>query len=233
MGNGGRSEEQRKMDVDLWIILLITAGSFLCYSLFGEGLRAFVGDQSTPVLCRLLVIAAVQFGVAGLGITVVCLLRRESFAEFGLVRRNWGRSVLATALCFLPYVLCLVASGRFTGYQPLSILLSEELLENSLPVRAVGMVLIAVVWGFFEGFNYAVISDKINRRYPPRHLWLDGGAAVCALVCLLFHPLELSPWGVAEAVASVAAVYGMLLVKRKSGCAWGCVAAFCLIWNAF
>ena len=29
-----------------------------------------------------------------------------------------------------------------------------------------------------------------------------------------------------------AAIYGMLLVKRETGNAWGCVAAFLLIWNA-
>ena len=58
------------------------------------------------------------------------------------------------------------------------------------------------------------------------------GALVCAAVCLLFHPMEISLWGVLESLTTFAAIYGMLLVKRETGNAWGCVAAFLLIWNA-
>ena len=88
------------------------------------------------------------------------------------------------------------------------------------------MAIIAVVWGFFEGFNYAVICEKIDRRYPSKNPWLDTGAIVCALVCLLFHPFSTSFWGIAELLTTFLAIYGMLIVKKNTDNAWGCVFAF-------
>ena len=99
-------------------------------------------------------------------------------------------------------------------------------------VSIVGMALIIVVWGFFEGFNYAVICEKINKRYPSKNLWLDNGEIICAIVCILFHPFSVSLWGIFEIVTTMIAIYGMLIVRKKTGNACGCVFAFCFIWNA-
>lgn len=92
--------------------------------------------------------------------------------------------------------------------------------------------IITIIWGFFEGFNYAVISEKINQRYPSQNQWLDFGAITCAIVCLFFHPFTISFWGILEMITAFIAIYGMLIVKKKTGNAWGCVFAFCFIWNA-
>ena len=102
----------------------------------------------------------------------------------------------------------------------------------SIPFSILGMALIVLVWGFFEGFNYVVICDKINRRYPTTNEWLDYGAITCAIMCILFHPFSTSFWGIVEIITTVIAIYGMLMVKKKTGNAWGCVFAFCFIWNA-
>ena len=83
-----------------------------------------------------------------------------------------------------------------------------------------------------EGFNYVVICDKINRRYSCKNQWLDYGAITCAVVGVLFHPLSISFWGIVEMLTTFLAIYGMLIVKKKTGNAWGCVFAFCFIWNA-
>lgn len=224
--------EEKRLDADLWIIALVTMGVFLCYAATGDRLMGFVKDSTIPVLPRLLVNAAVQFGIAGAGITIVCLLRKERFTQFGLKRDNVLRAVGGTILCFVPLVGCIVASGQFRGYQPFSILITADVLAAGPPLSLLGMALIVAVWGFFEGFNYAVISEKINRRYPSKRPWLDYGAITCAIICVLLHPISFSPWGVAELVTSFAAIYGMLLVKKRTGNAWGCIFAFCFIWNA-
>ena len=125
-----------------------------------------------------------------------------------------------------------LGAGKVEGYCPLDILIAREVRSAGLPGSILGMALIAVVWGFFEGWNYAVICDKIDARYPAKPRFLSWGALVCAAVCLLFHPMEISLWGVLESLTTFAAIYGMLLVKRETGNAWGCVAAFLLIWNA-
>lgn len=224
--------EEKRLDTDLWFIALVTMGVFLCYAATGDRLMRFVRDGGIPVLPRLLVNAAAQFGIAGAGITIVCLLRRERFTQFGLKRSNALRAIGGAILCFIPLVCCIVASGQFREYQPFSIMITADVLAAGLPLSLFGMALITVVWGFFEGFNYAVISEKINRRYPSKSPWLDYGAIVCAIICVLFHPISFSLWGIVELVSSFAAIYGMLLVKKWTGNAWGCVFAFCLIWNA-
>ena len=141
-------------------------------------------------------------------------------------------AIAGTVLCFVPSICCTVASGQFHGYQPFSIIITGDVIAGGIPFSILGMALIAVVWGFFEGFNYAVISEKINRRYSTKNPWLDYGAITCGIICVLFHPISVSFWGIVEIITCFAAIYGMLLVKKRTGNAWGCVFAFCFIWNA-
>ncbi len=224
--------EQKHLDTDLWIISLVTFSVFLLYAATGKELMTFVADHNISVVPRLLVNAAVQFGISGLGITIVCILRREAFTQFGLKQENTLKAVIGTILCFVPNICYVFASGSFGGYQPFSILITGDVIASGLPFSIIGMAVIAGVWGFFEGFNYVVICEKINRRYHANHPWLDYGAITCALICILFHSISTSFWGIMEMLTTFIAIYGMLMVKKKTGNAWGCVFAFCFIWNA-
>lgn len=226
------SKEQKRLDIDLWIIALVTFGVFLCYAAMGDQVTAFVADNSISVIPRLLLNAAIQFGVAGLGITIVCVLRKENFTRFGLTRKNTFKAILGTVICFLPSICYTFVSGRFSGYRPFSILITDAVIASGLPFSLIGMALIIVVWGFFEGFNYVVVCEKINRRYPSGRKWLDYGALTCAIICILLHPISISFWGIVEIITTFLAIYGMLLVRKQTGNAWGCVFAFCFIWNA-
>lgn len=226
------SAEQKKLDTDIWIIVLVTFGFFLCYATMGKQMMNYVTNSDISVISRLLFNAAIQFGIAGLGITIVCILRKEKFTLFGLKIQNIIKAIFGTVLSFLPYIGYIFMSGQFRGYQPLSILITDDVIASGPPFSILGMALIAVVWGFFEGFNYAVICDKISKRHPSKNQWLDYGAITCAIVCLLFHPFSISFWGIVEIVTTFIAIYGMLIVKKRTGNAWGCVFAFCFIWNA-
>ena len=224
--------EQKRLDTDIWIISLVTFGVFIVYSIIGSQLMNFVKNSDISVIPRLLLNASVQFGVAGLGITIVCILRKEKFTQYGLTKKNIGKTIVGTVICFLPSVCYIIASGQFKGYQPFNILITGDVIASDIPISILGMALIVVVWGFFEGFNYAVICEKINRRYPSNNEWLDYGAITCAVICILFHPFSFSFWGIIEIITTFVAIYGMLIVKKKTENAWGCVFAFCFIWNA-
>ncbi|QUL99449.1 MAG: hypothetical protein IMF26_05255 [Candidatus Fermentithermobacillus carboniphilus] len=77
----------------------------------------------------------------------------------------------------------------------------KELLASDLATKVLSIGITAVAWGFFEGFKYVVISDKINKRYPPKNLWLNPGAIACGLFCLLIHGLVgATPDALVEAV---------------------------------
>lgn len=189
--------------------------------------------RDISVVPRLLLNASVQFGIAGLGITIVCILRKEQFRQFGLNKKKIFETLIGTAICFIPSICYLFVSGQFNGYRPFSsILITDDVITSGIPLSIVGMTLIVVVWGFFEGFNYVVICEKINKRYPTKNQLLDYGAITCGIVCLLFHPFSISFWGIIEILTTFIAIYGMLIVKKKTENAWGCVFAFCFIWNA-
>lgn len=72
------------MGVDFWIIALVTLGAFMYSAVAGDQLMRFIKDSNTSVVPRLLVNVGIQFGIAGLGITIVCALRKEKFTQFGL-----------------------------------------------------------------------------------------------------------------------------------------------------
>lgn len=227
------TDEQKRLDTDLWIIVLVTLGVFLFYTVTGKQLMSFVANSNISVIPRLLLNAGVQFGIAGLGITIVCIFRKENFTHFGLTRKNLFKTIIGTVISFVPSISYIFLSGQFNGYQPFSILITDDVIARGIPFSIFGIALIVLIWGFFEGFNYVVICDKINKRYPTVNQWLDYGAVICAIVCILFHPFSTSFWGIVEIITTFIAIYGMLIVKKKTGNAWGCVFAFCFIWNAF
>lgn len=225
--------EQKTQDTDLWIIVIVTFISFGIFMSFKSQLFVLIKNESIPVLLRTLIIAFVQFSVAGLGIVVVCIFRKDNFCSYGLKRKGFLMAIGLSVLCFIPYFAFLLFTKQLRGYSPLSVMITDDVLASGFPVNAIGMLIIAIVWGFFESFNYVVISDKINKRYPTKHKWLNWGAIVCAIVCILMHPFSITVQGIFEMLTMIIIIYGMVMVKDYTGNAWGCVFIFMFFWNAF
>lgn len=225
-------ERKKKLTIDLWIIALVTIAVYIVYGVFGSRIMSFCKNSDISVWPRLLMAVALEFGIAGLGITIVGLMRKESFASFGLRWENAIKAVLWTIVFFLPYILFIFLSGQFEGYEPLSIMVTPDLHKAGIVATIIGTLVIAVVWGFFEGFNYVVICEKINRRFPVKTKFFDWGALVVSIMGILFHPMSFSIQGIIEIVTTFIAIYGMLQVRKVYKNAWGCVFAFLFIWNA-
>ena len=225
-------ERKKKLTIDLWIIALVTIAVYIVYGVFGSRIMSFCKNSDISVWPRLLMAAALEFGIAGLGITIVGLMRKESFASFGLRWENAIKAVLWTIVFFLPYILFIFLSGQFEGYEPLSIMVTPDLHKAGIVATIIGTLVIAVVWGFFEGFNYVVICEKINRRFPVKTKFFDWGALVVSIMGILFHPMSFSIQGIIEIVTTFIAIYGMLQVRKVYKNAWGGVFAFLFIWNA-
>ena len=225
-------ERKKKLTIDLWIIALVTIAVYIVYGVFGSRIMSFCKNSDISVWPRLLMAAALEFGIAGLGITIVGLMRKESFASFGLRWENAIKAVLWTIVFFLPYILFIFLSGQFEGYEPLSIMVTPDLHKAGIVATIIGTLVIAIVWGFFEGFNYVVICEKINRRFPVKTKFFDWGALVVSIMGILYHPMSFSIQGIIEIVTTFIAIYGMLQVRKVYKNAWGCVFAFLFIWNA-
>lgn len=133
------TEQQKKMDVNLWIIVLITMAVYCLYGVFGNRLMDFCKDSNISVWPRLLAAAGMEFGMAGLGITLVCIYRKISFISFGLKKENAVKAVIGTVICFIPYIVYIVLSGQFEGYEPLSIMVTPDLHKSGILTTIIAM----------------------------------------------------------------------------------------------
>lgn len=227
--------EQKRIDKDLYIILASALIILGLYTVFQNKIMIFVNDITTHILLRTFVSTLFQFGTAGLGITLVAVLRKENFFTYGLKKKGAFLSILFSTLCFLPHLIFLFATDQVIYYLPFqSVWVTREVLESSFPVNIIGLVLVTAAWGFFEGFNYVFICDKINKRYPNKNRWFNHGAIICAIMCVLIHGMiGVTPRNIIEMITVLIIIYGMLMVKEITENAWGCVFIFVFFWNAF
>jgi hypothetical protein len=234
MGKKILTINQKKANIDLWIIIIsafIVLGSYIT---FNTSISELVNDIEIPILLRTLIGTMFQYGIAGLGITLVFIYRKESILSYGLRKKNILITIVLSAFMYLPSIIFSIATGDAKSYLPFQqVMFTKEVLTYSLPIKIIGMAMIATAWGFFEGFNYAVITDKINILYPSKNKWLDIGAITCAVMCILIHgAIGLTPKGIIEMLTVLFLIYGMLMVRKFTGNAWGCVFIFVFLWNA-
>lgn len=225
----------KKLDIDLYIIIISSVLIVGLYSMFQSKFNSFSKDSNIPIMIRTIVSALLQFGVAGLGITIVSILRKESFISYGLRRKGAILSIFFSSLCFVPYILFMLVTKQIDGYLPFqSVWVMKDVLGSNFPINIIGMIPIVIAWGFFEGFNYVVISEKLNQKYPSKYKWLNWGAIICAILCILIHGIiGVTLQGFIEMVTILIIIYGMLMVKEFTKNAWGCVFVFIFLWNAF
>lgn len=226
---------KKQLSQDLWIICIVSFAVLAVCMLVNDKMKSFVFDPSINIVLRVLVVGVGgQFGLAGLGITIVCILRKEKFQTFGLNTKNLIPALLLSLACCIPDFIYCVISGNVYAWCPFwDVNTTPELLKSGFPYNVLGMLITAVCWGFFEGFNYVVIRDKLSELYPSRYKFWDWGAFVCAIMCILVHgAIGVTPDAVVEMLVTIFLIYGMLLVRKLTGNAWGCVLIFMVYWNA-
>ena len=146
---------QKRLDTDLWIILVVSLAALGIYIAFQNQISAFSRSSEQNILLRVLLPAVFQFGLAGLGISIVSIIRKESFLSYGLRRKNAITSTVLCSSCFIPYIIFTFATGQFNGYFPFqSVWMTKDVLTSGFPVNAIGFLITAAVWGFFEGYTY-------------------------------------------------------------------------------
>lgn len=228
-------ERKRQLDIDLWIILVTSMLSLGLYIIFNNSINEIVYNVNINIVLRVLFTGGIfQFWIAGLGITIVSIRRKESFFSYGLQRKNLFLTIALSALCCVPDFIYNLVAGNVHAWFPFSdVSLTSEVITSGFPTNVIGMMIISVCWGFFEGFNYVVISEKISERYPTKNKFFDWGAFVCAIMCILVHgAIGVTPGAIIEMLCTIFLVYGMLMVRKKTGNAWGCVLIFFVYWNA-
>ncbi|MCL2052473.1 MAG: hypothetical protein FWG91_12215 [Lachnospiraceae bacterium] len=215
--------------VDILIIVLSFA---VVYGIAGIVYSILQLDLGKSLLEQTIMGACVQFGTMGLGICIVCAIRKDTFASFGLNREKLLLTILLSALACLPSLIFRIYQQESLTYLPFQgVHFTRPLLDSAFPVNVIGLLIIATAWGFFEGFYYVVLYDRINKLLPAKNVFLNWGAIICGIYCLLIHIVVGHTYGI-EAIGVFAVIYGMLLTYRYTGNAWGCILIYCLYWNA-
>jgi hypothetical protein len=229
-----QNKDQRKESIDLWIIALTTLVVIILFALTQESLMSYISANENPILSRLILVAMIEFGTAGLGIILVMIFRKESFPSHGLKVKGSLTSIVGALLCCVPTLVFRFAIGSLDTYLPFKqVMTTKEVLISPFPVNVIGMLITALAWGFFEGFNYIVLSDKLNTRFPAKHFWLNTGAIVSAVFCILIHGVVgVTFEGFIEMAVTMFLIYGMVMVRELTGNAWGAVFVFLFFWNA-
>ena len=228
------SIEQKKADKDLNILIVATLIPLIVYLFFGNDIINFSKTSGANIWLRFLPVMLIQFGLAGFGSLIVICYRKEKLKEYNLVKNNFFKTILLSLGVCIPSTIFLLVNNEVNSYLPLKgCLFTNIFLSENFPTNILGYILIVIVWGFFEGFNYVVISKKINERYKSKNIWLNYGAIVCGLVCVLIHGMiGFDLHTIFEALTTFIIIYGMLMIKEKTNNAWGCIFIFLFFWNA-
>lgn len=77
------NEKQKKLDIGLWIITIVSFVSLVIFIAFQKEIYETIKNEELSILFRVLLVALFQYGLAGFGITIVCILRKEHFFPMG------------------------------------------------------------------------------------------------------------------------------------------------------
>lgn len=228
------SVKQKNADKDLNIIVFSTVIPLIAYLISGNNIMNFAKISEINIWLRFIPVMLIQFGLAGLGSLIVICYRKEKLKEYGLVKNNFFKTIILSLVVCIPSMIFLLINNEINSYLPLKgCFFTKLFLSSNFPTNILGYILIIFVWGFIEGFNYVVISKKINDRYISKNKWLNYGAIVCGLVCVLIHGMiGLDLYTLFEALTTFIIIYGMLIAKEKTNNAWGCIFIFLFFWNA-
>jgi len=222
--------EKKRLNADLTIALIAMGVALAVVMIFGQ--RSVLAPvENAPLLVKTLYTAFVQFSIAGLGAVLVMVIRREGFSAFGLKKEGAGKSLLYGLVLIIVLLIYDLAKDGILQYFPLrQVMLTEEALGASFPVNVLSMALIALTWGFFEGFNYVFFNAKINALIPVKIPYLRLGPILMGIACIFVHGAV--GQDMLAMLDAFLVVYLSLLIPELTGNAWGTILVFLLYWNA-
>lgn len=166
-------------------------------------------------------LAAYQFTFEGVAPLMIMAIRRERLADYGLKRRNAGKSAALGVVLAGIYDLCLSWYARALLWIPLRRQPAVRMsLDAGFPQCLAGLAVTVLVWGFFEGFFGIFFARKLSQAVGHSgYGWLAPGVLGFALFNGLIH-LTVGQ-GIEGFVESFASGYAIAVIPAVTRNAWG------------
>jgi hypothetical protein len=172
-------------------------------------------------LPAVLTLAAFQFSAEGLVPLILMAIRREHFCDYGFSSRKLGSSFAFAVLFAIIYDIGLSLHAGALLWIPLS---RHGAVRNSLtagfPLSIAGLLIVVVVWGFFEAFFGVFFARKINQILNHSGAgWLSPGALGFGLFNGALHAAI--GQGLVGFLGSFASGYFIAVIPAVAKNAWG------------
>jgi hypothetical protein len=218
-------KEKYKEIIDI-VILFVLTGIGIATAL---NLLPYI--NRLPVFNRIVAMAAAQFTIAGLGAVIIMLWRKERFSGFGLKKENIIKSLALGASFTILYLAATYVMEGSLNWMPFKqVDVTKPTLALEFPFNIIGICLIALSWGFFEGFNLIYISKKINSLFKIQNPFLKLGPLVIVICNILVH-IAMGQSFLNAASGSIA-TYIVVIIPELTGNSWGSILIFLMLWNA-
>ncbi len=226
-----QSKIKSRLLVDIILIFAITFAFYGVYYIYKDEALAFFSDKNNDILLRSFLLDFLHFGQGGLATIIVIAFRKEKLEDLGLTKKNLFPTLTYSSILLLAYWAIVLIRGPWRLFYPFrAAFVYDEMLSAPFHTMVFGMLAYLLVYGFVEGYNYAYISKKINRRWPVKNIFLSPGPIILSILGFLAHSIVgVSGW--AESLQLLFVIYGMLIIYEKTENAWGCIFLFSLIWN--
>ena len=180
-----------------------------------------------------MILAVLQFFSLGFAAILLMLIRRESFAHFGVVKKDSFNSIMLTSLVYVPHTIIVETIKKNFMYIPFQYVIKPQYLGDLGSLKWIIVYFLTMIFiEFFEVFTYIVINDKINKIFKTKNLFLDPGAILCAVFVDLIYILASGiPFGWVDIITTFVLVYGMLIIKKFIKNSVGAIVWFTLCWN--
>lgn len=201
--------------MDLVIVIFVFAAGSLSVPFLNPLLRKGHG------LIMVFAAAAFQFLLEGLAPLSLMALRRQSFADYGLIRQHVGRSLALGFVFALLYDLALSWHAGVELWIPLQRQPAVRMsVAAGFPLGIAGLMVTVIVWGFLEGFFGIYFAKKVNMMLGHGGCgWLAPGVLAFAVFNGCVHLIVGQGWE--GFLTSFASGYAIAVIPAVTGNAWG------------
>ena len=217
--------------IDVILLFAITALVYVVYFHYLEDILTYSNDPNNNILLRALFLSVLHFAQAGFALCIVMKFRSEKFINNGLGMKNVMPALAHSTVLTLVYIIVIALRGTWRlnyPFRPESVC-NELISAQPVLIMIIGLFIFMISCGFFEAYNFAYVSRKINLLFPTKNVYLSPGPIIVSLIGFIAHAVVgINGW--IGSLPLLFLIYGLMIVYEKTDNAWGCVLAFSVIW---